>query len=608
MPKKIGKIWTPIDTANPDEVKKHPLKARVQEFRNGWLKFRNESLTTKSARIKLQKPETNSVRRCLARLSQDLSRGSKKQAALGEISKLTSSIGRWDSAVEELDFGKRYTANQLQQLRKNSKLLLKGDDLSDNQRKFLTAVFQRVDSDLVMKKGYDHSKLPDPPPPAYVPPDKDGIVETDPNANMPVPEPDLPPAPENPTEEHILDVIDRDMANSAAEKAKAASSQFAEGPPPPPDAPPPPPVAVKERPQTPDAPVEQKPAEVQSGGAPTQKSKRGKGRVHQHVRNQSAQPIPHRQMLVPQRKDSAPQPRPPVKEDPFDLTEFEELLRTGGLPRQPQPRRMDVESVQSLAAQGKPASEANPPISAEPTKEELKPEAPSRATNASQRELHKKMLDDTRDATPLQKRPYAWDDVSDPDATPPLREVELPPMSAPIGEAVPHWLADLEFRNTPKERAHDLAEALLRAMEHKGKGMGDNGAKWIFMFLNMLADPALAEFIPGAITNATNVRLIGENGLRFMSNAMHTLQLRKDEWEEDFTADRVKRLEAILKIWETLVTAAPVLRPTGESPRFMSNTDWKSLETTLHNMDLPAPAPARPAVPRPRPNWPPINQ
>ena len=27
MPKKIGKIWTPIDTSNQQEVEKHPLRA-----------------------------------------------------------------------------------------------------------------------------------------------------------------------------------------------------------------------------------------------------------------------------------------------------------------------------------------------------------------------------------------------------------------------------------------------------------------------------------------------------------------------------------------------------------------------------------------------------
>jgi hypothetical protein len=70
MPKKIGKIWTPIDTSNQQEVEKHPLKARVQEFRDGWLKLRNDFLTTKSARILLPKVETNSkaeqLRRCLS--------------------------------------------------------------------------------------------------------------------------------------------------------------------------------------------------------------------------------------------------------------------------------------------------------------------------------------------------------------------------------------------------------------------------------------------------------------------------------------------------------------------------------------------------------------
>ena len=113
--------------------------------------------------------------------------------------------------MKELDFGKKYIANQLQQLRKNSALLLKKDDLSDNQRELLKAVFRRVDSDLVTKKGYDHSKLPELPAklselpaPKYVPPpppDDEGFVYIDLDANMPVPKPDLPPAPKPQSEE-----------------------------------------------------------------------------------------------------------------------------------------------------------------------------------------------------------------------------------------------------------------------------------------------------------------------------------------------------------------------------------------------------------------------
>ncbi len=261
MPKKVGKIWTPIDTSNQQEVEKHPLKARVQEFRDEWLKLRNDFLTTKSARILLPKVETNSkaeqLRRCLSRLSEDFSKGRNRQTALTEISKFMTSAGRWDSTVEDLDPAATYIANQLQQLRKNSKLLLKDGDLSDNQRRFLTAIFERVDSDLVMKKGYAHSKLPDPPSPAYVPlrpPDEKGFVEIDLASNTPVPEPELAPPKQPPSEQELLAEIEPHMAAY-------------EPPPPPADDPPPlpgvklPDVVVD---HAPDPPVDGAPRELEA--------------------------------------------------------------------------------------------------------------------------------------------------------------------------------------------------------------------------------------------------------------------------------------------------------------------------------------------------------
>ena len=624
MPKKVGKIWTPIDTSNQQEVEKHPLKARVQSFRNGWLKFRNEISATRWTRIAMPKITTTftkyeEVRGCLGPLSENLSKTKNKNAALGEI-QLTSSKGNWKQCLTDLNFRKLYTANQLQQLRKNCELLL-NESLSPNQRAFLTEVFKRVDSDLVNIKGYDHSKVsPDrllelssppgsDPPPLLVANDAPQLrVDTPlPLAEGPPPTvsaaplpvvaalPDVPPPNDPPPplpdvvqiEEHILDVIDRDLANSAVKKAMAAASQRTEGAPLPSDAPPPPPPddAPPPLPELPQANADVSPP------TPMEEQQAGKANIDVH----GAKPRPRLMSNAVKPTDSAQQ-----KEA--------EALSEPSLPAR-QPRKLGHTRFRSEGAEPKPRLM---------TKAQMQGGGKAKETqdlNSKRREQREEALfkNLVADRTTL-KRPQIppkidkavepWDNVGDVDATPPRQapaEAKLPDMPTPMGAQVPDWLKDFEIRATPKERAHDLAEGLLRAIDHSQRAKGENGPKWIFLFLNRLADPALDDLVGEAIGAALASRVRDNQNpgidLHYLNSAMRSLAVRREFWELGISAQKSTRLTAILSLWEKIREPLAVSADPLEPP------DFNRLMLILQSMELPAPAAAPPA-PRPlRREW-----
>jgi hypothetical protein len=629
MTGRVGKPW--IDTAKPEQVKEHPHNARAQKFRNGWLKVKNEISAKKWTRISMPKTETNSTReriaRCLSRLSGDFSNPANKSAALAEISKLVMSQGMWGSELVDLNFAETYTANQLQQLRKNCKSLLKKDP-SDGQIEFLTAIFTRVDSDLVVSKGYAHSKLPEPPAPNYVvpspadakcisdmkkaaeqdpsllgppPPDdappplpvEEGFVEIDlNNENAEYPEPVLQQEPkETTTEEHILDEIDRDMARHAAERAKTASSQLSEGPPPPSDDPLLIPVDVKEEPKALEAVVEEKSAEDQNGRDPPKNIRPIVRRVPRHVRNVTDQSTPKKQMT-----------EKPIKEqrNSFDFDQLE--------------RQIDVELKLDDSA---PDPKADSPASettriSRPMLKQFKPR-PRLASIGTSPDAPKESIQSPRSAAPPQVTAVPEKDASDDAEQTSTKKKDLRrkalwgnSAAAPL-EKRPHWLQGISVPDSPPaERARMATEALMRMIEHANP-RSDVTATWLFHFLNIIADPALDEFIPGAITGAVSTRLIGDQMLRFVRDAIHTLREQRADWKDSFAGARAGRLEAILAVWARLEDATPALRLEKELPRQLSDKDWSSLRSNLSKMDLPAPVRPAPAPRTLRREWPQNN-
>jgi hypothetical protein len=242
-----------------------------------------------------------------------------------------------------------------------------------------------------------------------------------------------------------------------------------------------------------------------------------------------------------------------------------------------------------------PAPVEDARIGAAPVNKESKPETGTRTIKTSQRVLSRQKLVDTSRAVPLEKRTEPRDD-GDPDAAPPRGTVGSTRVTPP------HWFANFRIRSEPKERADDLAQGLLRAIEEKKTAKSDNFP--ILYFLNRLADPALAEFIPGAIKDAVDGRVIAQSNLSYLNSLLHTVEWR----QADFDAPRAERLRAMVGIWKTLKEATPSLRLEGESPTLMTNRAWLPLQTILREMELPPPASARPVASRTRPNWPPNNQ
>ena len=632
MTGRVGKPW--IDTAKPAEVNEHPHKARAQNFRNGWLKVKNEISARKWTRISMPKTETNSTKerigRCLSRLSEDLSKRRHKSAALKEISALLMSQGLWDRELDDLPFAETYTANQLQQLRKNCKGLLKGD-LSDAQRNFLTATFKRVDSDLVLEKGYSHSSLPEAPVPApnYVPlppvaaprpdaplpdapppvaaplldvplldvpppndhppplPDADGFISIDlENDNFKYPEPELQ-AEEKPTEADLLLEFERDMAAFEAQNIKPASSKFAGGPLPPSDAPPPLPIVAKEPSQTPEAPVEQRPAEVQAGGDP-KNTRAIPRRLPKHTRNvtdQTGAKKPMAEKPVRERRNSFDLDQldkqmdeelklgDPAKDKPLD-----EELKLGD-PAKDIPRRVPkpiTARPRLLSTSAKPnaaSTNAKPnaaveniqgPHSAAPqvTAVPEKNASHDAGHRAARNEQQKRALLGNSGATPLEQR------------------------------LVPHWLQGISVPDgPPAERAEKGIEALIKTIA-RADLRSANGARWLFYFLNLLADPALDAHVGAAVASRSpEIRQSKAKTLLYLSSAMHTLAERSEYLGPILTEPKSNRIAAILNLWERIkgplaVTADPLGPP-----------DYNKLMLRLQSMDLPAPA-APPPAPR----------
>jgi hypothetical protein len=185
----------------------------------------------------------------------------------------------------------------------------------------------------------------------------------------------------------------------------------------------------------------------------------------------------------------------------------------------------------------------------------------------------------------IDKAVEPWDDVSDIDAKPPPRQAPAPAEVELPAVATPDWLGDFEIRNTPKERAHDLADGFLRAIDHKSIAGRDVAQKWMFTFLNWLADPAIVEFVDDAIKIAIasrGNRQPDAANLRYLNVAMGVLVQEKTDWEEDYSA---KRVERILAMWNKITAASPnLLVP------YTGTTNYNSLKLLLDSIpDLHAP-------------------
>ena len=175
------KIWTPINMADPKLVANHRVKAWLQERRDNWLVYRNNYITLGSAKIAA--PKTNKavthpsddIRMSLSALSQRFDHKDPSQNKAAQTGALTAIGEYFKKNPFEFESGINHlvdnlSANQLQQLRKNSAALLEGTELKsllhgkDEEETekiigFLTEVHNRCDSTLMLKKGFNHHEL-----------------------------------------------------------------------------------------------------------------------------------------------------------------------------------------------------------------------------------------------------------------------------------------------------------------------------------------------------------------------------------------------------------------------------------------------------------------
>ena len=212
----VGKLtfWTTINTKDPNEVAKHPIKAKVQTFRDNWLVYRNEHITLASAKVAPPKPKgvapsATDMKGCLSALSErfnpkDPSKSSAAQK--NAVEKFALFVNQHTQV--NLDGVIRnnvsaLSANQLQQLRKNSAALLEGTEIQgflagksvETKNKiidFLRAVHDGCDDRLAYKKGYSHHELS---PTALIREEPVLQVDVPPPPGVPPPWDDPPPLP-----------------------------------------------------------------------------------------------------------------------------------------------------------------------------------------------------------------------------------------------------------------------------------------------------------------------------------------------------------------------------------------------------------------------------
>jgi hypothetical protein len=165
MPR-IGKGW--INTAREQEVRKHPILAGLQRFRNNFLKWKIINLN--SARIGPPKtdygPTGDLVHKCLRLLSEDLGEPKNRATAYNAIKSLVTYSDNWNDSLSTV---LPVRANKLQQLRNNVKFLFTEYTFDTKETAFLQAVYNKSDAVLAYPKGRYHEKF-DAPAPREVPP------------------------------------------------------------------------------------------------------------------------------------------------------------------------------------------------------------------------------------------------------------------------------------------------------------------------------------------------------------------------------------------------------------------------------------------------------
>lgn len=538
----VGKLtfWTTINTCKPEQVKAHPVKAWLQDRRNAWLVYRNEHITLASAKVAPPKPYTltpsgNAMKGCLSALSErfDHKDPSKSKAAVEKLALFVNQHTQVNLDKEMRAPVSALSANQLQQLRKNSAALLEGTEIQgflaeksvETKNKiidFLRAVHDRCDDRLAYKKGYSHHELS---PAALIREEHEPVLQVDvpPPPDVPPPSDDPPPLPLKPAPLAIdkppVDVAPNDEPPPTV-KAKPTPAISWKG------------EVVRRR-------VEDfvKPQQQKGSGEP-----------------QSPQPSSPSQVQVNRDEPNSPKTQLDSPKTQLDTDEFLDDL------------------YKFLAAA------------------DARDEKTARLLNTSK--TRRFDPNDPRLAN-LPKPKSALDGVATPSQD--LEEVELLP-AVPSALPEPATL-DEPVRTEAKTATiwsdAQQAEANRRTAAVEAAGLvnainnGRTGEEGFFRHLNALTNPALKPYLGVALT-ADELPPLNKLAFSHFNRVMTALGGRSEAWE-NIGIDKQERIDAMLKTWESIFVddrAKIVKLPP------LGNIIYQGIITILKGLDLPTPTAA----------------
>jgi hypothetical protein len=240
--------------------------------------------------------------------------------------------------------------------------------------------------------------------------------------------------------------------------------------------------------------------------------------------------------------------------------------RTRTVRRVPKPFTMRPRLQSTNAKPNAPEVNIQGPRSAAPQVTTVpEKDAPNDAgQRAARNEQRQRALFGNSAATPLEKRPR-------------------------VQPNVPHWLQGISVPDgPPAKRAEKGIEGLMRTIEHADL-KPDIRAKWLFHFLNLLADPALDDYVGAAVASlATKSRPTNTEALGYLNSAMRSLAQRSEFLGASLPEQKSKRIAAILNLWEKI--KGPLVVPA----ELLEVAEYNKLTLALQSMELPAPVPPPP--------------
>jgi hypothetical protein len=157
---------------------------------------------------------------------------------------------------------------------------------------------------------------------------------------------------------------------------------------------------------------------------------------------------------------------------------------------------------------------------------------------------------------------------------------------------------------SPEERSQAAIIHLLGAID---SGINNNNPKFMFAYLNILADPDLEDFREASIKEAFSLKPPDEAKLVHFNNVILCLKDRRENWTEELFEPKASRVDAMLNEWDKLVKSEERL---GHKAERLGTAYYTIIRNELATLNLPPPksqiAPPEPRRARRQPTaWPP---